>query len=179
MSESELNQHDVRKSEAESEVGSALPTSAIELGRRIEDICGRIGWDKCADAAGKSVKQLRRYAKGDDVPISALMGIAEAGGIPLNALILGSEASGHTHTATIDEELLGKVNDAVTRVYKEMRAPIQPVALGQVVARIYNDLADAAADRAEWEGGLKVSIKHLQRELQAPVGEAGTSKRSA
>ena len=179
MPENELNQQDGRNSEADNEVGSALPTSAIKLGRRIEDICVRIGWDKCADAAGKSVKQLRRYAKGDDVPISALMGIAEAGGIPLDVLILGSETPIHTHSTTIDGELLGKVNDAVTRAYKEMRVPIQPVALGHVVARIYNDLADAAADRAEWEGGLKVSIKHLQRELQAPLGETGTSKRSA
>lgn len=49
------------------------------------------GWDKSAEIASRSVAQLKRYAKGDDAPLSVIKALTSAAGISLDWLIFDNE----------------------------------------------------------------------------------------
>lgn len=97
------------KDEAILPLGTKLSISeriayAILVGR------DKFGAEALEAAAGKSYKQLRRYAAGEDVPFTVLEGLTEALGVPLSWIVSGElsfEASNNNSTDKHRTKLVG------------------------------------------------------------------------
>ena len=60
--------------------------------RRFRRAIEHMGWENAARAAGKSVKQLRRYLAGTDPPLSVVAAIAAGSGASLDDLVMVSDS---------------------------------------------------------------------------------------
>lgn len=130
----------------------------------------------------------QRLEKGEHLPSGdTLLRIAALGFSPTWVLT----GAGHHHAAeavpqqgplsgsAIDAELLGRVTDVIARTYKAIGAALQPVDLGRLAARHYEEIVSASADAGEQAAMLKLLAAQIKRELTAAAAEPGTGKRRA
>ncbi|GEO83051.1 hypothetical protein [Pararhodospirillum oryzae] len=182
MDKTEENQCDNGNSEQFRVSDAFVPGSASKLGTRIGVVCGRVGWDVAAQASGKSVKQLRRYVQGGDPPASVLEGLARISDISVQWLVTGCgpmmSSDSQPHQA-LDEDLMARVVDGISKTYKEVGARIAPVDLGRLAARIANDIVAVSDGPDDWPGALKMALRTLARDLRATPVESNSTKRSA
>lgn len=67
--------------------------------------------------------------------------------------------------STIDGELLGRIVDAVGRLYGDLGMSIPRVDLGKLSAEKYDEIVAASDDPAEYPTMLKLAIAQLRKEL--------------
>jgi len=82
-------------------------------------------------------------------------------------------------TAAMDEDLHGRVVEGISTVYKEEGAGLPLRHLGQLAARIHNELMAAYEDPYERSIGLKLALEQLRRELRSTNTGSTSSKRLA
>ncbi|CAA0111697.1 Uncharacterised protein [Starkeya nomas] len=68
----------------------------------------------------------------------------------------------------IDGELMGRVVDAIARLYRELAISLSPVDLGRLSAEKYEEIAAASSDPAERMAMVKLMAVQLRKELLAP-----------
>jgi hypothetical protein len=83
-------------------------------------------------------------------------------------------AADNKAVGTLDEELMDRVVDGITRVYKEENVRLPPVDLGRLTARFQADLVEAYDDPDERWVGLKLLLRNLRTDLRADPAAAGT-----
>lgn len=115
-------------------------------------------------------------------PFFSLLTLVSAAELDLNWLAMGGERAERPRTATpadIDDELFGRVFDAVQRLYKDQGMTVPPVDLGRTVARKYSEIIAATADPEERLTMIKLVVAQLRSDILSAVAEPGTGKASA
>lgn len=132
---------------------------------------------------GVTPEQLSKWrdgrAKASFAGVSAL---AKAAGKSLDWVLTGEESkpTGLSRSLpSIDEELLGRVTDAISRLYKDEHVSLAPIDLGRLAGRKYTEIVAATDDPAERLAMLKLITVQLRAELHASAADPGTGKRSA
>lgn len=162
---------------------STEPEGAIQSRLRI--IAKRMGGlEALAAATGTARRTLGNYLSGRNEPkLSFLLAVSSVGNVSLDWLIRGVEpeagSSEPATTAEIDIELMGRVTDAIARLYKEMGASLAPVDLGRMAGERYSEIAAATADPDEQRAMIKLVVQQLKRDIQAAAAEPGTGKHVA
>ena len=142
------------------------------------------GLDALASETGIARRTLGNYLSGRNEPrMSFLAAISGRYGVSLDWLITGVERAAELppseeHLA-IDEELLGRVTDAIARLYKDERISLAPIDLGRLAGRRYAEIVAATADPAERLAMIKLMVVQLRADLHATAAAPGTGKRSA
>lgn len=138
---------------------------------------------------------IRSYLRGTVPGIDKASAIADAAGVNLDWLVTGRgpvrseppDAAGASQPLVaeqrrggrLDSELFGRVTDVIARTYKAVGAALQPVDLGRLAARHYEEIVAASADPVERAAMLKLLAAQIKRELTAAAAEPGTGKRLA
>ncbi len=148
--------------------------------------------DELARKAGLARRTLENYLNGREPQASRLLAIAKAAGVSLDWLVGGdgemsppqpaqssSEMVASQPAQPLDEELMGRITDAISRLYKDERVSLAPIDLGRLAARKYGEVVAATDDPAERLAMLKLITVQLRTELHAAAAEPGTGKRSA
>ncbi|HQS09519.1 MAG: hypothetical protein B7Y12_01945 [Rhizobiales bacterium 24-66-13] len=151
----------------------------------------------CAELAGSGDELSRKtaiprrtlesYLAGDSEPkASRLVAIARAVDVTIEWLAAGEGSqfgalhSSKSDVATeIDPELMGRVTDAISRLYKDERISLAPVDLGRLIARKYAEICAAADTEEERLTMIKLIVAQLRTDLRNSAAEPGTGKRSA
>jgi len=81
-------------------------------------------------------------------------------------------------TETIDELLMGRLNDGISAVYKGLGQAIPQNNIGRLAARLYNEVTAAADKPEEIEGAIKMRLAMLRAELRAAEIDPLKGKRS-
>ncbi|RJF74165.1 hypothetical protein [Rhodopseudomonas palustris] len=79
----------------------------------------------------------------------------------------------------LNEELFGRVVDAIQRLYKEERVGLSMIDLGRMAARKYDEITAATADPVERGAMIKLIVTQLRAEIRSARAEPGTDKASA
>ncbi len=79
----------------------------------------------------------------------------------------------------IDEDLMGRIVEGISKVYKEMGARISPRDLGIAAARMASDLVEAYENPEERLGAIPALLQQLRRELRSAPNNNDSSKRLA
>jgi len=77
-----------------------------------------------------------------------------------------------------DAWLMGRVIDGIQKTYKETGARLSPASVGELAARIHNEIVDLEGGEAAWQGALALALNRLRTEL-ADAAIAGSDKSSA
>ncbi len=160
------------------------PGWSPEVGTRLKEMITALGGPTQASTiVGITAEQLSKWrdgrAKASFAGVSAL---AQAAGKSLDWVLMGNEprTTPPDHTlAIIDEELLGRVTDAISRLYRDERVSLAPIDLGRLAGRKYTEIVAATDDPAERLAMLKLITVQFRAELHASAAEPGTGKRSA
>ncbi|MFG1207048.1 helix-turn-helix domain-containing protein [Xanthobacter flavus] len=153
------------------------------LRERIASLIGDEEPFKWAKRAGIAPATFDRLWNGGAMPkVETLVRISAKTGASLDWLVRGEGALSAPATSaggTMDEELMGRVTDAIVRLYKEERVSLAPIDLGRLSARKYDEIVATAADADERAAMLKLVITQLRNELRSASVQPGTGKRSA
>lgn len=190
MSEDIDNPQDFANSELTDLPAAQVPGSAGDLGTRIKALCRQVGWTEMAGQTDRSVKQLRRYAHGDDPPFSVLARLASVAGVSLEWLATGEgpmrrdqappdpaarpadQARANAPPPAIDGDFFGLVLEGVKATYADVNARIDDRQAGKTAARIYDDIIAATADDPDPGPGrraaLNMGLAQLRRDLLTP-----------
>lgn len=135
---------------------------------------------EAADTLEISTDQLTRYIKGQaSPPLSVLMRLSAAKGVSLDWLATGEgpmraesappPAAPEGAAAAVDEDLYGKVTEAVSMAYKECgyTATLRQVAAR--AARIAAGITAAGGTPDQQEYGLRLAVDQLRRDLRAAI----------
>lgn len=174
-----------KKSEPENDKAGAVPSSLADLGTRINAIVDLFKFKRdAAEVGGVSVEQLNRYGRGENVPpFDVLAKLAASKRINLNWLATGEGAmygASSEIAQAVDEDLMSRISDGISRVYKEENARLNAADHGMLTARTLNKLLSIYDDPAERKIGLKAVLEEVRGELRAtPTADAASSKRLA
>lgn len=159
-----------------SEIGS------IGLRERIAQLIGEEEPFKWAKRVGIPAATFDRMWNGGGMPkVDTLLRISSATGASLDWLV---RAEGHapalpTTGDALDEELMGRITDAIARLYKAERVSLAPIDLGRLAGRKYAEIVGATADASERIAMIKLVVKQLRNDLNTAAREPGSGKRSA
>jgi hypothetical protein len=78
----------------------------------------------------------------------------------------------------IDGELMGRVTDAIIRLYREEKVTLFPIDQGRLIAQIYCEV-ELVEDPLDRPGALKYLIEAKRRELRQANDDPSSSKRLA
>lgn len=168
---------------------AAESATAMTFGQRLEQFRATKGMTQAqmASALEISLRTYTRYANGEGAPnVAHLERLAQLGA-DVSWLLAGGEHvsppssnSGSAH-AQIDQELMGRVTDAISRLYKEERVSLAPIDLGRLAAQRYSEIVAATDDPGERITLIKLAVQQLRQELHAKAAApgTGTGKRSA
>lgn len=123
-------------------------------------------WSKKVSVALGTIKKIERAV---NVPSGeTLLAYARAGFDPGWILTgAGSMIAGAAElpAGDLDAELLGRVVDAVGKLYRELGMSIPGIELGRLSAEKYAEIVAASDDAAEYPTMLKLTISQLRKEL--------------
>lgn len=161
----------------DSEIGSS------GLRERIADLIGGEEPFKWAKRIGIAAATFDRLWNGGAMPkVETLVRISVATGASLDWLVRGegnSPAVAAHPASTIDDELMGRVTDAIVRLYKDERVSLAPIDLGRLAARKYAEIVATTTDAGERMAMIKLVITQLRNDIRASAAEPGTGKRLA
>lgn len=172
-------------SELQGSWGAPVQSFPAELGTRLGQVVALFRYKKdAADVCGVTAEQLKRYLRGKNAaPFEVLAKLAAAKNINLNWLATGQGdmfGPAPTRPDAVDEELLGRISDGISKVYKDENARLAPIDQGRLAGQILNKLVAAYDDPAERTVGLKLALEGLRAELRrSPAAGADSDKRSA
>lgn len=155
-----------------------------QVEERFKLVISRLGGlKKCGDLVGVTAEQVGRWRDGKSkAPFGAVAKLVTAAGLTLDWLVTGADqvelprASDDVH---VDDELMGRVTDAIARLYKDERVTLSPVDLGRLSARKYSEIASATADGQERLAMIKLVVTQLRADLRAAAEAPGAGKRLA
>lgn len=140
-----------------------------------------------AQLAGMTVRTLGRYINGKTgIPADKLQKLAEVCSVSADWLLTGAGEIAIQEDTTVgaknvplDDELFGRVVDAIHRLYREERVALAPIDLGRLAARKYGEITAATADPEERLTMIKLVVAQLRSDILSAVAEPGTGKASA
>lgn len=129
-------------SEADRESRRDLPSSRVELGRRIRQTAERIGTQaQAAAAAGISLSQLKRYISGEsEAAVGAIGELAKAAGVSLHWLVYGENSPDMNPSKAlqaVDEELLTACLEGVEEHLEERGLYLPPAKKALLCKELY------------------------------------------
>lgn len=153
----------------------------MKLGERISAWRAERKWSRPEMAVHLNVdvsaQTIGRYERGERVPDGEfLLAMVRLGCDP--AWLMSGTAR-RPDQVQIDDELMGRVTDAIARLYKEERVSLAPVDMGRLAAQRYSEIVAATDDVQERYAMIKLVIQQLRQELRASAAEPGNGKRSA
>lgn len=151
----------------------------MSFGTRLEIFRTSKGWTQLqiASAIGVSLRTYSRYVSGGGAPnVAHLERLAEHGA-DVSWLLTGSTAK--TSRAEVDDELMGRVTDAIVRLYRDERVSLAPVDLGRLAAQRYSEIVAATDEPAERYAMIKLVVQQLRQDLHIKAADPSTSKRLA
>lgn len=157
--------------------------SAMKLSDRISAWREERGWSQKELAAhldvGVTTQTIGRYERGERIPDGDFLSAMVRLGCDPAWLLTGASAA--TARVEVDDELMGRVTDAIARLYKDERVSLAPVDLGRLAAQRYSEIVAATNDPAERYAMIKLVVQQLRQELHAKAAApgTGTGKRSA
>lgn len=173
-----------------------------DIASRLRSVRQELGYSqaKMAQALGISVGTVKATELGKNVPSGeTLLKIAGLGFNPgwiltgEGSMQMGEPAGASEQSsasaqpagaqmASIDEEWMGRVVDAIARTYKAEHISLSPADLGRLAAQKYREMIAAAVDPADEDerAALMELLKaRLRKELKAAAAAPATRKRSA
>ncbi len=108
-----------------------------------------------------------------------VISIAEATGVTIEWLATGrgpmrpgeqtAEGQGvlETSSSHVDAELMARLTDGISRVYKDLGSRISPADAVRIAAPEYEKIVTLAAEPAERLIMVKLAVENVRRELQA------------
>lgn len=148
-----------------------------------------------AKRTGVSISAMNQYLAGKNEPTRpVLIAIAVATSVSVDWLATGNgpmsaredtallpvaNAPVRPNTSGIDEALMGRLIDGISKVYKELGQAIAPVNLGQLAARLHNDIIAVAETPEDFPGAVKMRLAQLRRELRVAADDPTKANRSA
>lgn len=157
----------------------------MSIGDRLRAI--RHSWNFSADEMAKQNGVSRRtwesYERNESAPKSTVLEALVAKGIGPNWLLTGE---GTMRRGVKDAEgegantwLMSRVVDGIQRTYKEVGASLPPASLGELAARIHNEIVQLEGGEDVWRGALALALGRLKAELtEAATTGAGKSSAS-
>ncbi|HEY0328812.1 MAG TPA: hypothetical protein VGC77_06890 [Rhodopseudomonas sp.] len=152
---------------------------------RFKLVLKRVGGLKGASALiDTKAEQIAKWRDGRTrPPFFALLTLVSAAKLNLNWLANGDPLDERVPAAPsppdIDDELFGRVFDAVQRLYKDERVAMPPIDLGRLAARKYGEIIAATDDPAERGAMIKLIVAQLRAEIRSAQAAPGTGKASA
>lgn len=154
-----------------------------DVAHRLRTVAKRIGGlDALAVLTETPRRTLGNYLAGRNEPkLAFLAAVSSKTGTSLDWLVSGDEPKTGAQTAAqaIDEELMGRVADAVSRLYRDERVHLAPIDLGRISGRKYSEICSATDDPAERLAMIKLVVTQLRADIRAAAAEPGTGKASA
>lgn len=152
-----------------------------EFAARLRQLIGASSVNAFAEKSGVGEASIRSYLRGAVPGLDKAEALARAGGVSLDWLVGLSQApAARQGTAQLlDDELMGRVTDAISRLYKEERIGLPSIDLGRLAARKYGEIVAATSDPAERYAMIKLVIIQLKSELRASAAQPGSGKASA
>lgn len=147
----------------------SIPPERAALAERMRALCETIGTQaRVHELTGVSERQIRQYVSGRSVPplpiVAKLASLARA---DAHWVLTGEGTlAGRAPTAVTDHELLGRIVDAIARVYREERAVLPDVDLGRVAAEQYDDIVAAYPEPEARLNAVRLIAEQLRRRLR-------------
>lgn len=146
---------------------------------RIRMLIGEETVSGFASKCGLRNESIRQYLAGSIPGMDKVVAIAQATGVQLEWLATGkgsmwaadATAGDGTQTAAnagpVDAELMARLTDGITRVYKDLGSRISPADAVRVAAPEYEKITALAADPAERLVMVRLAVENVRRQLQA------------
>ncbi len=149
-----------------------------------------------AKAAGLKPSTYQALTTGRSPTLDTLVMIASSLGVNIRWLATGEgpiypaetddttdpmeqESSGTRRSGSLDPELLGRVVDRISKVYREEGLRLPDVDLGRLAAEKYDEIALLAEDPDEWAGFLEVMDTRVRKAIRAAAVDPANLKREA
>ncbi|WP_454915853.1 hypothetical protein [Xanthobacter sediminis] len=150
----------------------SVPAWTPEHAARLREVIDGLGSiARAASIAGITPEQLSKWRDGKArASFLGLAALAQAAGYSLDWLATGESAaprSSPVAAGAIDEELLGRVTEAIVRLHKEEGTALAPIDLGRLAGRRYAEIVSATDDPGERVTMIKLVIAQLRAELRA------------
>jgi transcriptional regulator with XRE-family HTH domain len=159
------------------------PSSPSELGCRLAAVAKSVGsQSRAADLMGVSLSQFKRYVAGDNQPtFETVANLSLSANLNLDWLAFGrgemraGEAvptpAPATTTAERDADLVGRVLEAISVVYKELGWRKSLHQLGEEAAQIADRLAAEGITPEDKPGAVKATAADLRHRLRQSIAD--------
>ena len=156
------------------------------VGSRIKQVRGNLSQASFATKIGVNKAQLGKYERDENIPGGDILTrLYEACGTDITWLLTGEETTPSmtlkpqlpAPSGVFDEDLMDKIGNGISSVYKEENARIGPGQLTRLAARLYGDLADFPLE--ERPIALKGILTQLRRDLRQSSSTITEDKRLA
>lgn len=147
-------------------IGERLRLIRVELGHTQKSM---------SDVLGLGIRTWQTYELGNSLPKAETLNQLSELGYSIDWVLTGrgamhprgmaEEPAAYSHPP-IDRELMGRVTDAIVRLYRSEKVPLSPVDQGRLAAELYCEVG-LVADPAERAGALSYLIEVKRRELRA------------
>lgn len=151
---------------------------------RLREIIGQGSVHAFAKRCEVSGTAMRQYLEGSIPSADKAARIASQSGVNLQWLVTGEgpkypEPVRPAGDAAIDPELLGRVIDRISRVYRDERVHLADVELGRLAAVYYAELLDFSADPEERMVFLDLIGVRVRKAIRAAAADPANVKRQA
>jgi transcriptional regulator with XRE-family HTH domain len=155
---------------------------------RLRELQGEMTGRSFAQRLGIPASTYRALLAGHSPTLDTLSAIREATGASIEWLATGDgpkwtaeigRQSTTVPSVRFDPELLGRVVDRISRVYKDAGLRLQEIEKGRLAAEKYAEIADQADGEDEWPSLLDLMEVRLKKALQTAVNAPGQTKREA
>lgn len=157
-----------------------------DVGQRLKQAREEIGLSQqgMAESLGLSLKGWQNIELGKNIPSGeTLLRIAEQGFNPAWVLT-GSgphriELIGLPGGRQFDRELLGRVTDAIAKLYKAEGVHLPDVDLGRMSADKYQEIIDSGVLPEDYPAALAMAVAGLRKQLRDATANPASDKRRA
>lgn len=159
------------------------------LADRIRECAAIVGsGNELSRLSGIPRRSLENYLKGREPKAAQLAAIARAASVSLDWLITGegarrldpaNEVAAIVNSPSLDRELLGRVTDAIDRLYREEGARLPAVDLGRLSADKYQEIIASGVLPEDYPAALAMAIANLRKQLRTANTDPANSKRRA
>lgn len=153
---------------------------AETTGERIRQVRGHLSQIDFAARLGADKNTIGRYERGERTPDGDfLVRIQLEFGVSIDWLLTGSgtgsaQAAPASESGGVDEELFGRVTEAVSIAFKECGYSASLRQVAARAARIAAGITAAGGTPDQQEYGLRLAIDQLRRDLRAAIAEPGS-----
>ncbi len=142
---------------------------------RIRMLIGDDSVSGFASKCGLRNESIRQYLSGSIPGMDKVIAIAEATGVSIEWLATGKapmragehSAAPDDAAKSVDAELMARLTDGISRVYKDLGSRISPADAVRIAAPEYEKILALATDQAERLVMVKLAVENVRRELQA------------